>query len=94
MRVKVKTFSVIRDVLGKDVVEIDVDNPATVSEVFRVLLRIYGEPFREKIWDPETGEIAPFLIRLNDEMISSKHDIHQQIKEGDELAIIFPIGGG
>jgi MoaD family protein len=94
MRVKVKTFSVIRDVLGKDVVEIDVDNPATVSEVFRVLLRTYGEPFREKIWDPETGEIAPFLIRLNDEMISSKHDIHQQIKEGDELAIIFPIGGG
>ncbi|OGP93440.1 MAG: hypothetical protein A2156_00925 [Deltaproteobacteria bacterium RBG_16_48_10] len=93
-RVKVKTFSVIRDVLGADVVEIAVSDPATVSEVFNALLRKYGEPFREKIWDPETGEMAPFLMRLNDEMISSKYDMNKQIKNGDEIAVIFPVGGG
>ena len=93
-RVKVKTFSVIRDVLGAEVVEIAVDDPTTVGEVFHALLRKYGEPFREKIWDPGTGEMAPFLIKLNDEMISSKYDMNRQIKDGDEIAVIFPVGGG
>jgi MoaD family protein len=93
-RVKVKTFSVIRDVLGADVVEIDVNPPETVGEIFKVLMRQYGEPFKEKIWDRTTGEMAPFLIRLNDEMISSTFDMNKPIKDGDEIAVIFPVGGG
>jgi MoaD family protein len=93
-RVKVKTFSVIRDVLGAEVVEALVEDPATVGGVFKTLVKKYGEPFREKLWDPDTGEMAPFLMRLNDEMISSTFDMNRQVKEGDEIAIIFPVGGG
>jgi len=93
-RVKVKTFSVIRDVLGSDIVEIDVDEPETVGGLFMALLRKYGQPFKEKLWDPNTGEMAPFLIRLNDTVISSTLDIDREIKDGDEIAVIFPIGGG
>jgi MoaD family protein len=93
-RVKVKTFSVIRDVLGSDIVEIDVDEPETVGGLFTALLRKYGQSFKEKIWDPNTGEMAPFLIRLNDTVISSTLDIDKEIKDGDEIAVIFPIGGG
>ena len=93
-RVKVKTFSVIRDVLGSDIVEIDVDESETVRGLFAALLRKYGQPFKEKLWDPNTGEMAPFLIRLNDTVISSTLDIDREIKDGDEIAVIFPIGGG
>lgn len=93
-KVKVKSFSVIRDVLGSEIVEIDVKKPATVGGLFDELLRRYGPPFREKIWDPETGQIAPFLIKLNESMISSTNDMAHKIKNGDEIAIIFPIGGG
>ena len=93
-RVKVKTFSVIREVLGADVVEVEVGLPATVDSVFRALLQNYGEPLKERIWDPEAGEMAPFLMRLNDEIIRSKFDLDRPIKDGDEIAIIFPIGGG
>ncbi len=93
-RVKVKTFSVIRDVLGSDVVEVDVDKPATVGRVFDVLVHRYGLPFKEKVWDPNTGKMAPFLIRLNDTIISSTLDVDKEIKDGDEIAVIFPIGGG
>ncbi len=93
-RVKVKTFSVIRDVLNSDVVEIEVDNPATVGGLFNALLNQYGQPFKEKIWDPNTGEIAPFLIRLNETIIRTTSDMDKKIKDGDEIAFIFPIGGG
>ncbi len=92
--VKVKTFTVIRDVLGADVVEVAVSEPATVGEVFDALVRKYGEPFREKLWDPETREMAPFLIKLNDDMISSTYDMSHRISDGDEIAVIFPLGGG
>lgn len=93
-RVKVKTFSVIRDVLGSDIVEIEVGDPATVGGLFDTLLCQYGQPFKEKIWDPNTGEIAPFLIRLNETIIRSTSDMDVTIQDGDEIALIFPIGGG
>ena len=93
-KVRVKTFSVIRDVLGSDVVEIDVENPETVGGLFDALLRQYGQPFKDKIWDSNTGEMAPFLMRLNETIISSTLDMDREIQDGDEIAVIFPIGGG
>jgi MoaD family protein len=93
-RVSVKTFSIIRDALGADVVEVQVDDPATVGRLFDTLARKYGEPFKEKIWDPNTGTISPFLIRLNDEMIRSTADMDREIKDGDRIALIIPVGGG
>jgi MoaD family protein len=93
-RVKVKSFSVIRDVLGSEVIEIDINEPETVGGLFEELLRRYGQPFKEKIWDPETGQIAPFLIKLNESIIRSTSDMDYKIHNADEVAIIFPIGGG
>lgn len=93
-RVSVKTFSIIRDALGADVVEVQVEDPATVGKLFDTLVQTYGEPFKEKIWDPNTGTISPFLIRLNDEMIRSTADMDRKIGDGDKLSLIIPVGGG
>ena len=93
-KVSVKGFSVIRDVLGANVVEIDVSHPETVKGTFDALLKKYGAPLREVIVDPATGEMTPFLVVLNGEAISSTLDVDRPVKNGDELVIIFPIGGG
>ncbi len=93
-RVKVKSFSVIRDVLGSEIVEIDINEAETVGGLFEELLRRYGQPFKAKIWDPETGQIAPFLMKVNETIIRSTSDMDYKIHNSDEVAIIFPIGGG
>jgi molybdopterin converting factor small subunit len=93
-RVRIKTFTVVRDVLGADMVEMEGDNLTTVRTVFQALLEKFGKSLRDIIVDPETGVMAPFLIRLNDEIISSTLDSDKPIKNGDELTLIFPIGGG
>ncbi len=93
-RVKVKSFSVIRDVLGAEVIEIDVKKRQTIGGLFDELLHRYGQAFKEKIWDPNTGQISPFLIKLNESLIRSTTDMDHKIQNGDEIAIIFPIGGG
>jgi molybdopterin converting factor small subunit len=92
--VRVKGFSVIRDVFGANVVDIEVDHPETVKGVLDGLLRTFGEPLRKVLVDPATGEMTPFLLVLNGEAISSTLDVDRSVKTGDELTLIFPIGGG
>lgn len=92
-KVKVKGFTVVRDALGSSTVEVEVDHPETVKGTFDTLLKKY-EPLREVIMDPTTGEMAPFLLVLNKEVISSTLDMDRSVKDGDEIVIIFPIGGG
>jgi molybdopterin converting factor small subunit len=36
----------------------------------------------------------PFLLVLNGAMIRSTVDMDRKITDGDEIAIIFPVGGG
>ena len=92
--VKVKTFSVIRDVLGADIIEVEVAKPETVGRLFDTLACRYGQPFREKLWDPGTGELTPFMIVLNKTIIRSTTDMERAIRDGDQPAIIFPTVGG
>lgn len=92
--VRVKGFSVIRDVFGASAVEVNVGPPETVKGVLAALLDKFGEPLRKVLVEPDTGEMTPFLLVLNGEAISSTLDVDRSVKTGDELTLIFPIGGG
>jgi MoaD family protein len=92
--VKVKGFSVIRDVFGANVVEVQVGPPETVKEALAALLEKFGEPLKKVLVEPDTGELTPLLLILNGEAISSTLDTNRSVKTGDEITLIFPIGGG
>lgn len=92
--VKVKGFSVVRDVFGAGLVEVEVGAPETVKATLAALLVKFGEPLKKVLVDPETGEITPLLLVLNGEAISSTLDVDRPVQTGDELTLIFPIGGG
>lgn len=92
--VKVKGFSVVRDVFGANVVEVEVGPPETVKAALVALLHKFGEPLRKVLVEPDTGQMTPLLLVLNGEAISSTLDVDRPVKTGDELTLIFPIGGG
>ncbi len=93
-RVRVRGHTVIRDIFGAGTIEVDVAGPETIKGLLDALLKRYGEPLRAALCDPTTGELTPFPVRLNDELISSTLDRDRPVKSGDEIAIIFPVGGG
>ena len=93
-KVSVRGFTIIRDIFGASVIELEVPHPETVKGVLDALLRDYGSPLQQIICDPITGKISPFPVRLNEEVISSVRDGDVPVKSGDELTIIYPVGGG
>lgn len=92
--VRVKVFSVLRDALGAGVVEVDVGPLDTVQGLFNAMFAKYSKRLRDVLVDPETGEMTPFMLIVNGEAISSTLDRERRVKDGDEISIIFPIGGG
>lgn len=80
--------------MGAEMIDVVIDRPGTVGSVQAALLERFGENLREKLWDREAEEMTPFLIRLNDEIIRSTSDMGRSVEDGDEIAFIFPIGGG
>ena len=93
-KIKVKGFSVIRDVFGATEVALEVGHPEIVKAALDALLQTYGAPLKRVLVDPDTGEMTPFLLVLNGEAISSTLDTGRPVKTGDEMTLIFPIGGG
>ncbi len=92
--IAVKGFSVVRDVFGANLVKVEVGPPETVKGALDALLEKFGEPLRKVLVDPATGEMTPLLLVLNGEAISSTLDVDRPVKTGDEITLIFPIGGG
>ena len=81
MKVTVKTFAALRDIIGTANVEIDVSSDASVREVLRVDNELY----------PKMDKIASqIMIAVNMEYVDLDHTVHQN----DEVALIPPVSGG
>mgnify|MGYP001159520412 FL=1 len=81
MKVTVKTFAALRDIIGSANVEIDVSSDATVREVLRAVNELY----------PKMDKIASqIMIAVNMEYVDLDHAVHQN----DEVALIPPVSGG
>jgi MoaD family protein len=94
MKVKVKTFANLRDIVGKPEIEHETEDGATLGYLLDDLSRTYGKSFEHQIKDRTTGAIVPFLMLVNDKTCRSVADLSTRLGEGDTVTIMLPFDGG
>jgi len=94
MKVEVKFFTSLREITGKKADEIQLQTVITVEELLNLLSEKYGKNFREYIYNKK-GKVQDFLSFLvNGRNINVLKGFDTELKQGDIIAIIPPVGGG
>ena len=67
----------------------------TVDLVLKTLSKKYGKPFTEYVYNGKTGQPKNFLqFLINGTSTSTLNGLETELKDGDVLAILPPVGGG
>ena len=96
MQVKVRFFTSLREIVGKREETLTfADKAVTVDMVLKALSDKYGELFQEYVYDEKLGKPKGFLQFLVDgNSTSTQSGLETELKDGDVLAILPPVGGG
>lgn len=95
MNVTVRTILTFRDILGCRELKLDVPEGTTVNDILRELMRRYGEPLAKALWDARSdGPAGHVRLMVNGQDILFLDNLATVLREGDELLMIPPVGGG
>jgi molybdopterin synthase sulfur carrier subunit len=97
MEVKVRFFTSLREIVNKreETLRFADGEQVTVDSVLRTLSQKYGKPFTEYVYDSKTGQPKGFLqFLVNGTSTSTLNGLETQLRDGDVLAILPPVGGG
>ena len=97
MQVSVRFFTVLREVTGKkeETIQFAGGEKITVGAVLRTLMKRYGKPFAEYVYDPQNSGVKGFLqFFINGQSTSALNGLESELHNGEVLAIVPPVGGG
>ena len=81
MRVKIRLFARLRDIVGSAEVERDVPGEATLRGVWSALAA-------------EFDELRPYTTSVSGAVNGDYARMDAQVKDGDEVAFLPPVSGG
>lgn len=94
MRIIVRAFATVRELLGTGYVEISLEDGSDVQTLLKTLTEKFGEVFRNQILASEE-KLAPYVkVLINGRDIEYLSGMRTKLKDGDEVAIIPPVAGG
>ena len=94
MKITVKFFTVLREITGKKEEKLEFSNSITINELLDYLSQKYGRQLTEYIYDTSGKPRGYLQFLVNGKSITTLEGFRTQLKEGDKVAIIPPVGGG
>ena len=92
--VQVKFFTTLREIVGKKEEQIKLSDSTTLETLLKQLSKKYGEDFEDYVYD-ELGKVRGHLqFLINGKSASTDQGMKTKLREGDEIAILPPVGGG
>jgi molybdopterin synthase sulfur carrier subunit len=93
-KVTVKFFTTLREITGKKEEQIEFSKASTVESLLKQLSKKYGKEFDDYVYD-ELGNVHGHLhFLVNGQSITALNEFRTRLKEGDQVAILPPVGGG
>ncbi len=93
MRVKVRFFTVLRELIGKREEDVVVRDGASVREVLDLLSERYGKEFSDYLFE-EKRVREHIQILLNGANIMTLDGFETRLKDDSTLALLPPMEGG
>ena len=97
MQVKVRFFTSLREIVGKkeEALSYPAGEKVTVDKVLKTLAEKYGNPFTEYVYNGKTAQPKGFLqFLVNGNSTTTLDGLATELKDGDVLAVLPPVGGG
>ena len=93
MKVRVRAFATLSNLLGGGPLEVELPEGSTVGDLLSELARRLGRAFREAVM--EGGRLAEYVkVFVNGRDIDFLSGLKTVLRDGDEVALIPPAGGG
>jgi len=93
LKIKITFLATFRDVTGTSEITIDTEGD-TIGDVIDVLVREYGDRFKDEVLEPDGNLKKHAKIFRNGNFIDRNAPLKNPVKEGDTLAFIPPIVAG
>ena len=97
MQISVRFFTSLREITDKKEEKLNFKEGerVTIDSVLKTLGQRHGRQFVEYVYDGKTGEVKGFLqFLVNGKSAAALNMLETELKDGDVLAILPPVGGG
>ncbi|MCW3986173.1 MAG: MoaD family protein [Candidatus Bathyarchaeota archaeon] len=90
-----RLFTMLRELAqkGDETLEFDVGF-VTVKDVLEELVRRHGKEFKDYLYDEKRRVREHLQLLVNGKSVSLSEGLETRLREGDEVAIVPPVGGG
>jgi molybdopterin synthase sulfur carrier subunit len=95
MRVSVRMFTTLRELAGKSEETLELNaGVVTIKDVLEELVKLHGKAFKDYLYDKEEKVQEHLQLLVNGKRVNFLEELETRLKEGDQVAIVPPIGGG
>ena len=89
-----KLFLTLREIVGKDVIDVKLPEGSTVLDLIELMTKKHGRAFSRYVFDEE-NKVQEFLnFLINGKNVRYLNEFETMLNNGDSIVIIPPAAGG